>query len=192
VQVPNNNTNPPVTKTTTTPKTNTPTNNSSAKNTNKKPVVTKKSDPVKKIDSSTANRDVEVKINPSTKPAITVPAPLKTRENNLIQTITVNTEDVIVKLYDNGEIDDDTISVYLNNTLVLSKKRLTAAALEVKLKMDEENTDHELVMVAENLGRIPPNTSLMVVTSGGKRYEVRITSNEQKNAVVRFRYVKQR
>ena len=56
--------------------------------------------------------------------------------------------------------------------------------------MDEANPDHELIMVAENLGEIPPNTSLMIVTAGDKRYEVRITSTEQKNAMVRFRYVK--
>jgi len=47
-----------------------------------------------------------------------------------------------------------------------------------------------LIMVAENLGRIPPNTSLMIVTAGDQRFEVRITSTEQKNALVRFKYVK--
>ena len=96
----------------------------------------------------------------------------------------------MVKLYDNGEIDDDTISVYLDKKIVLSKKRLTASALNINLKMDEDNPDHELIMVAENLGRIPPNTSLMIVTAGEQRYEVRITSTEQKNAMVRFKYVK--
>ena len=45
-------------------------------------------------------------------------------------------------------------------------------------------------MVAENLGEIPPNTSLMIVKAGDKEYEVRITSTEQKNAVVKFQYVK--
>jgi hypothetical protein len=39
-------------------------------------------------------------------------------------------------------------------------------------------------MVAENLGSIPPNTSLMIVTAGTKRYEVYISSNEQRNAKV--------
>jgi hypothetical protein len=42
-------------------------------------------------------------------------------------------------------------------------------------------------MVAENLGEIPPNTSLMVVKAGDQQYEVRITSTEQKNALVRFK-----
>ena len=56
--------------------------------------------------------------------------------------------------------------------------------------MDEDNSEHELVMVADNLGRIPPNTSLMIVEAGEKRYDVRITSTEQKNAVIRFKYQK--
>ena len=120
-----------------------------------------------------------------------MPEALRTRHNELVKTLVVNDPDVTVKIYDNGEIDDDTISVYLDKRLILSKKRLTTAAIEVKLKMDDDNPEHELVMVAENLGRIPPNTSLMVVEAGDRRYEVRITSTEQKNALVRFRYVKE-
>jgi hypothetical protein len=107
-----------------------------------------------------------------------------------VKTITVNTTEVTVDLYDNGTIDNDTVSVYLDKKLVVSKQRLTEKAITVKLKLDEENDYHELVMVAENLGEIPPNTSLMVVRAGDKQYEVRITSTEQKNAVVIFKYEK--
>ena len=98
----------------------------------------------------------------------------------------VNSTEVSVDLYDNGTIDNDTVSVYLDKKLVISKQRLTERAINVKLKLSEDNDYHELVMVAENLGEIPPNTSLMVVKAGDKQYEVRITSNEQKNAVVIF------
>lgn len=121
---------------------------------------------------------------------IATPDVLKSRQNELMKSLIINDPNVTVKLYDNGEIDGDTISVYLDNKLVLSQKLLTTSPLTLKLKMDEENPDHELVMVAENLGRIPPNTSLMIVEAGDKRFEVRITSTEQKNAVVRFRYQK--
>ena len=88
-----------------------------------------------------------------------------------------------------GEIDDDTVSVFLNNTLLLHKKRLTDKALVLNITAFP-NTDYELMMYAENLGKIPPNTSLMVITAGKNRYEMRISSDEQKNAVVRFRYQK--
>lgn len=177
------NPNPPVVKNTK-PNPKPPVTNNNTK-TNKNIIVKKP-----KPDSAKAE-DTYIETTPqkiTSKSAINTP--FKSRENNLIQTIIVTSEDVIVKLYDNGEIDDDTISIYLNKKLILSKQRLTAAALTVKLKMDENNPDHELIMVAENLGRIPPNTSLMIVNAGDKRYEVRITSTEQKNAMVRFKYVK--
>lgn len=124
------------------------------------------------------------------KEPVMVPPVLKNRENELVQTFTVNSSEITISLYDNGTIDKDTVSVYLDKKLVLSKKMLTAAPLTVKLSMDDANAYHELVMVAENLGEIPPNTSLMVVKAGDKSYEVRITSTEQKNAMVIFKYEK--
>jgi hypothetical protein len=45
-------------------------------------------------------------------------------------------------------------------------------------------------MVGENLGTIPPNTALMMVTAGEKRYQLFLTSDEKKNALVRFIYKK--
>ena len=119
-----------------------------------------------------------------------IPLVLKNRENELVQTISVNTNEVTVNIYDNGTIDHDTISVYLDKKLVIAHQMLTTDAITLKIKLDENNDYHELVMVADNLGDIPPNTSLMVVKAGDKQYEVRITSTEQKNAVVVFKYEK--
>jgi hypothetical protein len=119
-----------------------------------------------------------------------VPPVLKNRENEVVQSIVVNTNDITINIYDNGTIDHDTVSVYLDKKLIVSKQMLTTNAIVVKLKMDENTNYHELVMVADNLGDIPPNTSLMVVKAGDKQYEVRIASTEQKNAVVIFKYEK--
>jgi hypothetical protein len=192
------NNNPPLVKT------NPVTNNSTTKTTTKPPPTNQnKNNPANTnkntvlVKPKTDSVKVEVDpIQPGDKKDLTIrsnnktPDILKKRENSLVQTLTINSENVIVKLYDNGEIDDDTISVYLDNKLILSNKRLSTAAIAINLKMDESNPEHELVMVAENLGRIPPNTSLMIVTAGEQRFEVRITSTEQKNAMVRFKYVK--
>jgi hypothetical protein len=107
-----------------------------------------------------------------------------------MKSLVVNDPGVTVRLYDNGEIDDDTISIFFDKKLLFSNKRLSAAPIVLKLNMEEENVVHELVMVAENLGRIPPNTALMIVDAGDQRFDVRITSTEQKNALVRFKYEK--
>jgi hypothetical protein len=145
---------------------------------------------VPKVKDSLTVKAPDIKNQATVKPPVVLADVLKTRTNELMKSLVVHDPDVTVKLYDNGEIDDDTISVFFDNKLVLSKKKLTASPLTVKLKMDEQDANHELVMVAENLGRIPPNTSLMIVEAGEQRFEVRITSNEQKNAMVRFRYEK--
>jgi hypothetical protein len=97
---------------------------------------------------------------------------------------------VEVSLYDNGEIDDDTISIYQNGVLLLGNKRLSNKPITFTIKLDENSPEQTLVMVAENLGRIPPNTSLMIIQDGDKRHQVSITSTEQKNAMIRFRYKK--
>lgn len=149
--------------------------------------------PVKK-DSAVAQLSVPAKTQDSVfrkakpVPVTVTPPAIKNRLNEVVKTVVVTSKKVTVKLYDNGEIDGDSISVYLDKRLVLAEKRLTASPLVVSFDMDEDGGDHELTMVAENLGTIPPNTSLMIVEAGNQRFEVRITSTEQKNAVVKFRY----
>jgi hypothetical protein len=113
---------------------------------------------------------------------------LADREKEVIKELVFDTSQIKIDIYDNAEIDDDTVSVFLNNTLLLYKKRLTATALSLQVTA-YPNTDYELMMYADNLGKIPPNTSLMIITAGTKRYELRISSSEKKSAVVRFRYL---
>lgn len=112
---------------------------------------------------------------------------LQQREKEVVQTVIIDSATIRIELYDNAEIDDDTVSIFLNNSLLLHKQRLTDKPLTLQFNAFP-NTDYELMMYAENLGRIPPNTSLMVITAGKKRYEVRLSSSEQKSAVVRFKY----
>ncbi|MBL7740416.1 MAG: hypothetical protein JNK14_14460 [Chitinophagaceae bacterium] len=160
-----------------------------------KPPATVKRELVNPSTTQNTKKDTIVKKDPLpvvktvAKPPVATPAILKERQNELMKSLIVSDPDVTVRLYDNGEIDDDTISIFYDKKLLLVNKRLSASPIIVKLKMDDDEV-HELVMVAENLGRIPPNTSLMIVEAGDQRFDVRITSNEQKNALVRFRYQK--
>jgi hypothetical protein len=170
---------------TTTQKTNTGTKTTVKNNNPVTRTTTAKTDTAKRIITQP-----EIKNPNSEKKVVITPAILKTRENSLAQAITVNTDSILIKLYDNGEIDGDSISVFVDNRLMLSHKMLSTVPIILPLKFDETGAIHEVVMVAENLGRIPPNTSLMIIYAGDKRYQVQITSTEQKNAMVRFKYVK--
>jgi len=122
---------------------------------------------------------------------ITVPVPkvLKERSNSLVRIIEIDEKEVQIDYYDNGEIDNDTITVYHNNELAINHGRLSNTAITLKIKLDEAHPLHEIITVAENLGDVPPNTALMVITTPTrKRYEVFITSDEKTNAKVILEY----
>lgn len=129
----------------------------------------------------------EVK-NVEPKPFVVLPKELTERTNNLVKTMYVDEGEIEISLYDNGEIDNDTVTVYHNNEMVIPHGRLSAMPLTVKIKVDAEHPIHEFIMVADNLGEIPPNTSLMTITAGKKQYSVFLTSDESKNAKVIIQY----
>jgi hypothetical protein len=112
---------------------------------------------------------------------------LKPRELTLTKTIVLDTSSIKLQFYDDAEIDGDTITVLVNNKLVLYQQRLTEKPLTINFSAFP-GTEYELIMYADNLGTIPPNTALMVVTAGEKRYDVYLSSSEQKSASVKFIY----
>lgn len=126
----------------------------------------------------------------SFKPDFKLPPSLTKRKAELVKEIKVDTGTIKIDFYDNGQIDGDTISVYANGMPVVSNKLLTAKPVTVTIRIDLKRTEQELIMVGENLGSIPPNTALMIIHAGSKRYQLYLTSDEQKNAMVRFIYEK--
>jgi len=110
------------------------------------------------------------------------------RVNTVLKTIAIKNKTFTVDFYDNGEIDGDSISVFYNGKLVLSHKMLSYKAITLTLTIDPDREVNELVMYADNLGEIPPNTALMIVHDGDNRYEQRIESDLGRNGTIRFSY----
>ncbi len=109
-----------------------------------------------------------------------------TKEQKVLQ---VKSNKLRVELFDDGEIDNDIVSVYFNKKLVVDNKSLTANGYVFNLDLVEGKTN-ELVLYADNLGSLPPNTALMIITDGTNRYEVRLAADLKNNASVRFEIVK--
>ena len=129
-------------------------------------------------DNKTELKKPEINPNPVTG--------FKSRRKDIIKTIPITNENFKIDFYDNGEIDGDSISVFYNGRLVLSHQRLSDKPVSLKLMLDNDTQENLVTMYAENLGTIPPNTALMIVTDGDKRYEVRITSDTEKSGSVVF------
>ena len=108
------------------------------------------------------------------------------RRKDIIKTIPIQQQTFKVDFYDNGEIDGDSITVFYNGKILISHKMLTTKAISLTLTLDENVKENVITMYADNLGTIPPNTALMIVTDGDKRYEVRISSDTEKSGSVVF------
>lgn len=146
----------------------------------------------KAVASTAANESTDKNDRPSAAtPAVIKhpPAPVKNnRQNELLKEIVITEKKISLLVYDNGEIDGDTVSVYLNGEVVLSKKRLSSTPLLLSLALDENQDVQEITFVAESLGRIPPNSALMIVDTGKQQHRLQVLSTDKKNAVFRFQY----
>ena len=116
----------------------------------------------------------------------TIEEEFKIREKVIATDIPITGDSIELSFYDNAEIDGDSISLFLNNKLIFQHIRLTAAAYTIKLPVSELNETNELVMVAENLGSIPPNTSYMLAIVNNRRYEAMLKSTEETSAVIKL------
>jgi hypothetical protein len=120
-----------------------------------------------------------------------ITAPAKTiggRNSEFAQTVNFKSDSLELSLYDNGEIDGDTVSVFMNGVPLLSKQGLKASAIKKTIYLTPgSNDEFTLVLFAENLGKYPPNTGLLVVHDGEDVYNVRFSADYQKNAGVVFR-----
>ncbi|MEO6905150.1 MAG: hypothetical protein ABI148_02215 [Ginsengibacter sp.] len=110
----------------------------------------------------------------------------QSRRKDIVKTITIEHPTFNLSFYDNGEIDGDSITVFYNGKIVLSHQRLTDKPISLTLALDKNAPQNIITMYADNLGTIPPNTALMIVTDGNKRYEVRMESDTEKSGSVIF------
>lgn len=156
---------------------------------NDKPLIKDENKPV-------INKPVEkpetVKVTEQRKPekqlAIkkTIEEEFKIRERVIATTIPLVGDSIELRFYDNAQIDGDSISLFLNNKLIFEHIRLAASPYTIKLPVSELNEINELVMVAENLGSIPPNTSYMLAIVNNQRYEAMLKSTEESSAVIKL------
>ncbi len=104
----------------------------------------------------------------------------------------VSSDSIRVSFYDDAEVDGDSISVFFNNKLLISHQELTERAFNLYVTLDSQREINEISMFAENLGKYPPNTALMVLNDGDQRYEVYMSSDLKGNATVRLKRKKPR
>lgn len=152
----------------------------------------------KKIDTKVASFEKSDSITPIKKDLLTTTiskenaslvekaaAQIATREIETIKSVDIKSDSIMLTLYDNGEVDGDTVSVLLNGKVVMPLVGLSTNAINKTIYLTPEMGDSiKLIMYAENLGSIPPNTGLLIVHDGENTYYIRFSGDLQKNSAI--------
>lgn len=149
--------------------------------------VTKKIDPASIAKSTEENKIIT---RETLQPEFKIPSAaafVEQRKTVAPQVLEFKSDSLELKLYDNGEIDGDTVSILLNGEIVLAKQGLKASAIKKTIYIQPGSDEITLVLYAENLGKYPPNTGLLVVHDGEDVYQVRFSADLRQNAAVVFR-----
>jgi hypothetical protein len=156
-------------------------------------------EPVKEVVKVTPPKKEEIVttvVNPATAPApvatakpIIAAAAAFVAERKIAapQIVAFASDSLELALYDNGEIDGDTVSVLLNNEVILAKQGLKASAIKKTIYVQPGTNEITLVLYAENLGKYPPNTGLLVVHDGEEVYQIRFSADLTQNAAIIFK-----
>ncbi len=110
---------------------------------------------------------------------------LSHRKIETIDELVIESDSLQITLYDNGEVDGDTVSIILNGQAIVSRQGLSASAFRKTIYITQELGDSiQLVMYAENLGSLPPNSGLLIVDYDNRRKEIRFSGDLSKNAAI--------
>ncbi len=159
----------------------------------KKVVVVEKKETEKsapKISTITKKKPIAI-TTPTIKSNILPAADLANRKVEIIQSVYFKSDSLEITLYDNGEVDGDTVSVIMNGNIIMPKVGLSTNAVRKKISTANTGDSIQLIMYAETLGSLPPNTGLLIVYDGSERYEIRFSGDMQKSSAIVFRRKKE-
>lgn len=155
-----------------------------------KTFLKKEDDPSKSGLIKILEKKNNIQISDPTKPAPIInkdSVKLASRQKEILQTITIETDSVVLELYDDGLLDGDSVSVFSNNSLLLNKVLLSDKAIKQTILLPVSTDGLLISMFAENQGSIPPNTGLLIIREGKKKYEIRFSSDTKKTAAILLR-----
>lgn len=171
-----------------------------------KPIVKAKKDSTKVLPPNkkdkVADNSVAQKIKKETvvqQPGVGVPIRtdnrmLAAKQKRFADTLSkiVSTErNVSISIFDNGQVDGDTITVFYNNQVVLANHFVSATPYKLNVTLSKEETRHEITVIANSLGSIPPNTAVLIIDAGDKKYRLSASSDMNRNALIVIDYKEQ-
>lgn len=108
------------------------------------------------------------------------------RSNKLFREITLSGDTLVIRLFDNGIIDSDTVSLFLNGQKYVARQALRAQPYVLVLPIKQMYDTTDFVMLAESMGYIPPNTAMLRANYDSIEQYIQMESTDTTSAMIRF------
>lgn len=94
-------------------------------------------------------------------------------------------DSVVIEIKDDARIDNDYISLLLDDEVILHNKRISDKVISLPLKLTQG--DYKLILVAENEGSMPPCTAQVTIITRNSREILKLEGNYKLNAVIKIK-----
>ncbi len=108
------------------------------------------------------------------------------RPKDYFKEIWVQSREITLEIVDNGAIDYDSVSLFVNNKIVVKKTMLSRLPIKLVLQLNDSLPFNEVSMFANNVGLIPPNTATLTLTDGDNKTELELNSDLNRTATLKL------
>lgn len=112
------------------------------------------------------------------------------RKPDIVHTVYIDKTDadsIKIEVWDYERIDNDIISVFLNDSLVLDKWKISGSPKVIYLSLNTAQQEYIISMVAESQGAIPPCTADIRIVTRHKTEKFKLKSDTGQNAGIAIR-----
>jgi Fe-S-cluster containining protein len=112
----------------------------------------------------------------------------QTKINN-IEEIDVFNQIVQISIADYEKVDGDKVTIMLNQDTVASKVSVRRVPKTYSLVLNSVYVNNQLLIYAENLGKIPPNTCGIKIIDGDKIHLIYLSSDFRTTGAIKLNYI---
>lgn len=98
------------------------------------------------------------------------------------QVIEVKNEQLRIRVWDNGIVDGDIVTLFLNGQRILNNHRVTKVKRSIPVTLNRDN--NFLILHAEDLGDISPNTVAVSIDDGLREQQIILSSNLRESGAI--------
>lgn len=95
-------------------------------------------------------------------------------------------DSVTISIYDNGDIDNDRVSLYFGDQQLINNAIISELPINLSISFDKNAVSGTLTLIAESVGAIPPCTAVMIITTKKNKYQLHLSSSFETNGIVQF------